>query len=64
MAVPYILLLLALSGVANSFDLFEESRAIPADGFHDLLDLAPFWLSEHQAEDLRRTLGSKSFLSN
>ena len=47
--------------VAFAFDFREE---IPSDGFHDVLGLAPYWMHEHENDDLRRTIGSKSLLSS
>ena len=49
-------LLLISCSVAFAFHVGEE---IPSDGFHDLLGLTPFWMHEHENDDLRRTIGSE-----
>ena len=57
-----LILFLAVISFAplDAFDLFKKDHLIPSDGFHDVLGLVPFWLSESFPDNgLRRTLGSK-----
>ena len=57
----FILILVAINvAPLDAFDLFKKDHLIPSDGFHDVLGLVPFWLSEgFPDQGLKRTLGSK-----
>ncbi|XP_065055347.1 uncharacterized protein LOC135683868 [Rhopilema esculentum] len=57
----FILILVAICvAPLDAFDLFKKDHLIPSDGFHDVLGLVPFWLSEgFPDQGLKRTLGTK-----
>eukprot|EP00794_Sanderia_malayensis_P016803 gene16803-18499_t len=52
-------ILLVLCGISLEFDMFSDESLIPSDGFHDLLGLTPFWMTQHMQNNLRRSLTTK-----
>ena len=59
MALPAAIFLAIFASAHASFESLNEKGLIPSDGFHDLLGLVPFWMTEKSSVGLRRTLGSE-----